>query len=209
MTGARGIYLVRHGETEFNRDGRYQGQSDSPLTDLGIAQARRTGRVLAHELGTGFVQICTSPLGRAVQTAEIIAAALDCPEAPRPDTRLAEIGMGDWEGLTRTAVRSGWPDARKGRPGRNWIFQGPGSESLEAAVARLTAALEDARAANTACIIVSHANSGRLLRGLHAGMTGEEAMCLEAPQEAVFQLLSGCTVRRIDTEPEAYQDFQP
>ncbi len=209
MAFAQGVYLVRHGETEYNRDGRYQGKSDSPLTELGHAQARRAGRVLADHLGAAPVEIRTSPLGRALQTAEIIAGYLPQTGAPATDDRLSEIGMGVWEGMTRTDVKSGWPEARKGRPGRNWIFEGPGSEPMADALDRLSGVLNDLPdRTGAALILVSHANSGRLLRGLFTGLGGEEAMCLDAPQEAIFQLCDGGELCRIDALPEAYQGFQ-
>lgn len=211
MIGAREVYLVRHGETQFNRDGRYQGRSDSPLTALGRQQARRAGQVLGEMLGTTSVQLRSSPLGRAVQTAEIIMELVAGARNLQPDDRLSEIGMGTWEGLTRAEVRSGWPEARKDRPGRNWIFAGPGSEPITDAMARLSRVLDDLAGApgDEPLIFVSHANAGRLLRGLHMGLSGEEAMCLDAPQEAVFQLCPGGEVCRVDTAPEAYQGFQP
>ena len=210
MTDIRKVFLVRHGETAFNREGRYQGRSDSPLTMLGEAQARRAGRVLYDVLGESAVQIRCSPLGRAARTASIISGLLSGTEQLRTDARLAEIGMGGWEGLTRTEVRSGWPEAREGRRGRNWIFAGPGSEPMADVIERLSGILRDIRdePAGPPLILVSHANAGRLLRGLHAGLPGEEAMCTDAPQEAVFQLCAGGEVRRIDTLPEAYHGFQ-
>ncbi|MEM0949406.1 MAG: histidine phosphatase family protein [Pseudomonadota bacterium] len=203
------VYLVRHGETEFNREGRYQGRSDSPLTALGVAQAERAGRTLAQTIGAASAKIRTSPLGRAVQTAEIIARNLAGPVSIQIDPRLAEIGMGTWEGMTRTEVRAGWPEARKGKRGRNWIFEGPGSEQLDQALARITGALEETSDPTMITALVSHANTGRLLRGLHAGLSGEEAMCLDAPQEAIFRLCPGGEIRRIDTAPAAYQGFHP
>ena len=68
------IYLVRHGRTEFNAEGRFQGHCDSPLTPLGVAQAHRYGELLARLIGDpADWTLGSSPLGRAVATAEIIA----------------------------------------------------------------------------------------------------------------------------------------
>lgn len=180
------IYLLRHGETEFNRDGRYQGRTGSPLTELGWRQAADCARALA-----GCVlenpRIWTSPLPRAAETARLIAAAL--PQVPvTADDRLAEVSMGDWDGLTKAQIKAGWPGARKAHPPRRWMFHAPGGERIEAVLTRLAAVLQDARAAEGDVILVGHGIAGRLLRGLHAGLAAEPALRLEAVQGMVYRL---------------------
>ena len=104
------IYLVRHGQTEFNREGRYQGRVDSPLTELGLAQARAAGArlaALAAEEGGNWI-IETSPLGRARRTAEIIAQSMGLP-ALTVDPRLIEVSYGEIEGLTAAEIEARWP----------------------------------------------------------------------------------------------------
>ncbi|MCH7942426.1 MAG: histidine phosphatase family protein [Proteobacteria bacterium] len=86
------IYLVRHGETEWNRAGRMQGQLDSPLTARGEAQALRIGETLCELLDGVDFELVASPLGRTRATAAIIARALDRdPEAMTTDERLMEM----------------------------------------------------------------------------------------------------------------------
>src|SRR5579864_3425707 len=99
------IFLVRHGETEWNRARRYQGWSDSPLTARGVAQAAAIGRGLATIPEAVGAAIVASPLGRARRTAEIIAECLQYKAPIRFDDRLREISLGSWDGLDRRQVR--------------------------------------------------------------------------------------------------------
>lgn len=188
------IYLLRHGQTEFNRDGRYQGQSDSPLTDLGRRQAMAFGALLAARVRNAC--ILSSPLGRAASTARLIAQAL--PGAPLTlDDRLRELSMGLCDGLTRAEIAARWPDLRRGRPPRQWMFHTPGGERLGDVSARLSSVLADAAAAQGDVILVSHAVTGRLLRGLHGGLPLPEALQLDAPQDVVYRLLPGGRVESL------------
>ncbi len=99
------LILLRHGETEWNRSGRYQGRSDHPeLTSHGEAQARRAAEHLAH---LGLAAIVASPLKRARASAGIVAEHLGLPVAT--DERLVEMGYGDWEGLQQAEIKARWP----------------------------------------------------------------------------------------------------
>ena len=97
------LYLIRHGETDANVAGAWQGATDSPLNPRGEAQARALARRLAKE-GHPITAIYTSPLQRARQTAEIIAQALGIPSVI-PDPGLAEYHLGEWEGLSYDELR--------------------------------------------------------------------------------------------------------
>lgn len=188
------IYLLRHGQTEFNRDGRYQGQSDSPLTELGRRQAMAFGALLAAHAGQAC--ILSSPLGRAESTARLIAEAL--PGAPVTlDERLRELSMGLCDGLTRAEIAARWPDLRRGHPPRQWMFHTPGGERLDDVTTRLASVLADAAARNGDVILVSHAVTGRLLRGLHGGLPLSRALTLDAPQDVVYRLHPGGRVDRL------------
>ena len=189
------IYLVRHGQTVLNLQGRYQGRVDSPLTALGIAQAEAVGRRLAEiKAGEGGVwRLESSSQGRARQTAEIIAALAGLAPA-KLDDRLVEAGYGELEGLTRPEVDARWPEfiGLVGTFGR-----APGGESLEALTARAAAWLADHADSDARTIAVSHASTGRLLRGLYLGLDLEATRRLETPQDA-FHLLRGGRVERIE-----------
>lgn len=96
------IYLLRHGQTEFNAERRIQGRCDSPLTALGRAQARGFGELLADQLGPdNHIPIISSPLGRAVETAGIVREHSGLQSPLQTDARLQEIGCGSWEKRSR------------------------------------------------------------------------------------------------------------
>jgi len=196
------IYLIRHGQTELNREGRYQGRIDSALTALGIAQAQAVGRRLAQikaDAG-GDWRLETSSQGRAVQTARLIAEAAGLGE-PQPDERLIEASYGELEGLTRPEVDARWPELAglRGTFGR-----APGGETMEALTARAAAWLADHRDAAVRTIAVSHASTGRVLRGLYLGLPIEAVRELETPQDAFHWLHDG-VIERIEAAPFAVQ----
>lgn len=97
------IWLVRHGETDWNRDGLYQGQADIPLNENGLRQARETASKLA-QAGVSFAALYSSPLQRALQTARETAARLHL--SVQLDERLKEIDQGDWTGRNYKEVVS-------------------------------------------------------------------------------------------------------
>ncbi|HWR86493.1 MAG TPA: histidine phosphatase family protein [Rhodoglobus sp.] len=107
------LYLVRHGETDWNRDHRIQGLSDIPLNDTGRQQAAATGRLLARRRWDAVV---TSPLSRAFETGSIIARELGLP-SPSTDAALVERNYGEAEGLDWEEVRRRFPDEAR-VPGR-------------------------------------------------------------------------------------------
>lgn len=179
------IYLLRHGQTEFNTEGRYQGQLDSPLTDLGRRQVRACGRLLAAHVEAAA--IWTSPLPRAQATAGLLARLLPGTEI-RLDARLREVSFGLWEGLTRAEILAGWPDMRKQYPRHQWKLHAPGGEGIDAVLSRLREVLSDAMAQPGQIILIGHGVSGRLMRGLHANLPLSEALGLEAPQDVIYRL---------------------
>ena len=194
------LYLVRHGQTAFNLAKRYQGALDSPLTSLGEAQAAAIGRCLATRVDKA-TPIVTSPLGRAVRTAEILreAGAFSAPIATEP--RIAEITLGAWDGLTEEDIEALYPGARAGTSRHDWHFSAPGGESHDAFAGRLAAWLEEALAGPLPLIVISHGLSGRMLRGLYSRLSTEETMKLTSPQDAYYCLTEGRT-ERIECELE-------
>jgi phosphoserine phosphatase len=147
------LVLVRHGESEYIVEGRFQGQADTPLSSRGLRQAE----LVAERLGTphappalpvpvgGPLEIIHSPLRRTAQTAEAIAAAIDDDQGRRPvlrpDPGFLEIGQGEWEGLHRDeiAIRYATELATwRRRPTEVWA---PGGESLREVADRVGPAL--------------------------------------------------------------------
>ncbi|MFD1910718.1 histidine phosphatase family protein [Halodurantibacterium flavum] len=190
------IFLLRHGQTEYNVEGRYQGAKDSPLTRLGQQQANVNGKLLS--LYAPSAQLWCSPLPRAVETARLISAYLPTAHL-RLEPRLREVSLGQWEGLTRAAVKREWPELRKAHPHREWLFHAPGGERLESVTVRLRGVLEDAAAMSDkhAVVLVSHSIVGRVLRGLHAGLPLSRALTLEAPQDVVLRLEPGGVISEL------------
>jgi broad specificity phosphatase PhoE len=136
---ARLLLFVRHGQTSWTVDGKYQGHSDQPLTAEGIAAAGAIARQLRH---VGIRRIVTSPSLRAAETAQIIADALGL-QSPQQDERLREIAYGDWEGLTQQEVKIRWPGQLAEWKRSPVSFAFPHGESLPAVCARLDGFLHD------------------------------------------------------------------
>ena len=148
MAGDLRIGMIRHGETDWNKEGRIQGSTDVPLNELGIRQAERLARRLA-QVDDAWDVVYTSDLSRAWRTACIIAEALRLP-APQKDRRLREKSFGEAEGTT--------PEERAARWGDDWRERVRGAETDEQVVRRGTAALNDimARHAGGNILLVTH-----------------------------------------------------
>ena len=134
------ILLARHGETESNRERRFQGQLDVPLSDTGREQARALAEQAAAE-ERPIVALYTSPLIRARETADVVGARLGL--EPRPDPRLVEVDVGDWQRRLKDDVERDDPDdwAAFLRAGAHFRF--PGGESFGEQQERVVAALVD------------------------------------------------------------------
>ncbi len=188
------LYIVRHGETQWNVAGRVQGHGDSPLTTRGQAQARANGALLAR-LG-GVVEMRVSPLGRTRQT-----AALLLEQHPEPHPRvsfepaLMERHSGTWEGLTGAQIAARDPalwDVRNDDP---YHHRPPGGEShvdLEHRTAELVAELQAHLAgrgsASGPMAVVTHGVLGRVLIKRLLGLDPTEAMRVLQPNHLVYRL---------------------
>jgi broad specificity phosphatase PhoE len=157
------LLLVRHGETDWNRDGRWQGQSDTPLNELG----RRQARELAEELDDADV-VYSSDLARARETAEILAERLGL--EVRLDPRLRERAFGAWEGLTTAEIGRGFTDAH-GRWQAGEGFGADDAEPFEAFGQRVRAFLTEVlhRHPRETVLVVGHGGSIRVVHALATG----------------------------------------
>ena len=189
------ILLVRHGETAWNAEGRYQGKLDSPLTDRGTAQAKAIGDHLAA-INIRPAKIVASPLGRTRQTAAIIADRSGLP-SPIYDARLAEVSMGSWDGLTQFEIDMEWPGMLEGSTAFDWYFRSPDGETYTAALQRVRDWLDGI---DGQVVAVSHGLIGRVLRAAYLGLSMDEALVLPVPQDVIWRL-SGGRVEAIPTEP--------
>ena len=153
------LYLVRHGETDWNREQRWQGHHDRPLSPSGRSQATVVARRLA---GERIAQVHTSDLARARQTAEIVAGA--CGIDSIADRALREVDIGSWAGLTRAEVKERFPEGyrRRREGGKGWDGGETYAEMGERVVAyveRLVAGC----AASARIAIVCHSGVVRML----------------------------------------------
>jgi broad specificity phosphatase PhoE len=192
------IYLVRHGETEWNRLRRYQGWSDSPLTEQGRAQARAIGELLRRVPGTDAAELVASPIGRARRTAEIIRECLGRAAPLRFDERLREISLGSWDGLYRAQIAARAPGIFDAADYHEWYFRTPDGETYDAFAGRLGDWLSET--GGRSIIAVTHGIVTRVLRGLYAGLPRAEALALAVPQDRLFKLADGA-IEEIAAEP--------
>ena len=197
MTGC--ILLVRHGETEWNLQRRYQGRSDSPLTATGVAQAHAIGQLLGALPETQSARIISSPLGRAQATAKIIRQHFAAAPELRFDDRLRELSLGSWDGLTYSDIAASCPGVFDGGGRYDWYFRSPDGERYCAFAARLGEWLQEQDAAH-ALVVVTHGIVTRLLRGLYAHLPRDSALTLPVPQDKVFRLSNG-TIEEIPVRP--------
>jgi probable phosphoglycerate mutase len=151
------LVLLRHGESEYIVEGRFQGQADTPLSPIGLRQASLAGTRLARPHGSPALpvpagaplEIVHSPLRRTSQTAEALASAAAEPTAfgaspvLRPDPGFMEIGQGEWEGLHHTVVAERFGEQLSAWRRRPWEAWAPGGESLPEVQARVRPALVD------------------------------------------------------------------
>jgi probable phosphoglycerate mutase len=145
------LLLWRHGRTEWNAEGRMQGQADVPLDEAGIRQAAEVAPLLAAERPE---LVISSDLLRAHLTARALGACLD--QEVRVDVRLRESNFGVWQGCTADEIAAGWPDeyaAWRGGDG----FLVPGMETFGEVAGRMHAAIVDALAqVEGTVVVVSH-----------------------------------------------------
>jgi broad specificity phosphatase PhoE len=160
------IHLVRHGETEWNRELRWQGHSDPPLNERGRDQARRLAAALAR---TPFTAVYSSDLRRAAETAEILAAPLGL--AVCLESRLREIDVGSWEGFTLAELEARFPEAvaRWHETGEHGWAYGESHEEMFTRAREAVAAIA-ARHEGEDVIVVSHGGPIRALKALAAGV---------------------------------------
>ena len=156
------LVLVRHGESEWIRENRFQGQAETPLSATGRRQAALAGERLARPHHAPHLpvpagrplEIVHSPLARTAETARAIAAAIeraadeDGPEVEaqpplvvRPEHGILEIGQGAWEGVTHDEIASRWPAELAAWRRTPWSDVAPGGETIQAVQARVRPAL--------------------------------------------------------------------
>jgi probable phosphoglycerate mutase len=159
----RRLLLVRHGVTDWNREGRFQGHLDPPLGGEGRGEARLLARRLSNDDELRPSRIVSSTLARALETAEVIGSALGV--EVEPDARLIEIGQGEWEGRTHAELAVTDPERYEAWLRAAPIRQPPGGEPIEAASARVRGFLDElvAGPGPWPVCLVSHGGTLRIL----------------------------------------------
>lgn len=183
------LILARHGETDWNRENRFQGHADPPLNELGRRQSAELAATLASE---GIARVYTSPLRRAHETAEIVAARLGL--EVEPVEALREIDVGSWSGLTRDEVSERFPDEYA-----RWLDRAPhgyaNGETYEQLWERVVPALEQLadRHPEEVVLVVTHGGPSRVMQAYAAGIDYEESRRRE-------RVLGNCAVSRFALE---------
>ncbi|MEE9427728.1 MAG: histidine phosphatase family protein [Paracoccaceae bacterium] len=180
------IFVLRHGQTEWNSIGRHQGRMDSALTENGKGQARQQSAILAKLLdGYSNVDAYCSPQGRAFDTAQIVLEPMEM--LATTDDRLCEISFGRWEGLTFDEIASGWPELCKyaDQDMFGWNFQAPGGERFEDMCGRVKSFLDGL---TNPTVIITHGITSHVLRGLWLGVGQDEMAALAGGQGCVYHL---------------------
>jgi broad specificity phosphatase PhoE len=155
-----GVYLARHGETAYNREGRFQGQQAVPLNDTGRAQAAELAERAA---GYDFSALWCSPLLRARETADIVAARIGL--QPKEDARLMETDAGDWTNRSFAEVIAEAPEQFAAFANADPTFAFPGGESFAEQEVRVAAALADVERGALPALVVCH---GMVIRAAFA-----------------------------------------
>ena len=187
------LLLVRHGETDWNRERRFQGHADPPLNETGREQAN----ALAEELtGEEIELVYTSDLQRARETAQIVGARLGADVVPLPALR--EIDVGEWEGLTWPEIEQRYPEGA-----RLWHERGYGWESGEtydqlgervvAELRRIAAQHPEQRV-----LVVGHGGTIRVARAFVEGVSVTES-------RSRSRAIGNCEVFRVVTEDGAFR----
>jgi probable phosphoglycerate mutase len=184
------LYLIRHGETDWNRDSRYQGQRDIAMNETGRAQARRHGDVLQSLMPElGDFDFVASPLGRAVETMQIIRAALGLEaDSTRTDRAIIELSYGHWEGQLATELPKNDPEGYAAKAVDPFVWRPIGGESyadLQERVANWLAGLE------RDTIAVTHGGVSRVARGALFGIAPGQVPFLEVPQDKILKVVDG------------------
>jgi len=185
------IYLLRHGQTEWNVEGRYQGQMDSPLTVKGKEQAKANALKLEKYLNTKEMKIFSSPLGRAKSTAYIIAKELNLQQSKiELIDEIKEFNYGIFEGNTKTFCKSEFSEEYEAREADKWSYVLEGGESYEMVSRRLKAWLSTL-SEEKEIVIIAHEMINRALRGLYLNLENKKTLTLFQSNDILIKLENG------------------
>jgi probable phosphoglycerate mutase len=181
------IYFIRHGETKWNAEARYQGQADIPMNTRGREQARRNGLSLRPLLPKiAQADYVASPLARARETMQIVRTVLDLPPDDfRIDDRLKEAHYGDWQGTLAADLPRVDAEGLLARTRDPYRWRPEGGESYQDLMAR---AVPWFKSIERDTVVVSHGGVSRVLRGYILGLDLKSVPLLDVPQDRVLLL---------------------
>lgn len=181
------IYFIRHGETDWNAQSRYQGQVDVPMNEVGRAQARRNGKALRALLPRiAHCRYVASPLLRARETMEIVRGTMGLePHAYALDERLKELHYGHWQGIFAADLPGIDRPGLEARARDTFRWRPQGGESYEDLMARSVAWLADVTGDT---VVAAHGGVSRVLRGHLYGLERSAVPELTVPQDRVLVL---------------------
>ena len=183
------LYFVRHGQTDWNAEARFQGTRDIPLNDKGRGQARRNGVTLKGLVDPANVNFIASPLMRTRETMEIIRVEMGLEaEVYETDDRLKELSFGDWEGRTVTELEETQSELWAGRQANKWSFRPPQGESYQDLADRLRSWVNEI---DGPLVVVSHGGVNRGLRFLLSDHDNETLANALIPQDKVMIIKDG------------------
>jgi broad specificity phosphatase PhoE len=192
MRGLPLIYLVRHGQTDWNAEGRLQGQADTDMNAVGLAQAEANGeRLSALVADHAAFDFVASPMRRTRETMERIRRVMGLPaQGYRTDPRLVEVHFGDWQGSTFAELERVRPGCTAERERDKWRFVPPGAaaESYEMLSSRVAEWLGEC-ARPTIC--VAHGGVVRAVFRVVGGMDGRQSAAIDVPQDRILRIEAG------------------
>lgn len=190
MTDGVTIYCIRHGQTDWNAQSRYQGQVDVPINEIGRMQARRNGEALRQflpEIATA--DFISSPLSRARETMQIVRRCLGLDvEDYQTDERLQEVHYGDWQGKLLTTLRDTDEEAIAARLADPFNFRPPSGESYCDLLDRMRDWLEGVERDT---VVTTHGGISRTLRAHLLDLDPSSILDLEVPQDKVLVIRRG------------------
>jgi broad specificity phosphatase PhoE len=185
-------YFVRHGQTDWNAEGRFQGQADTDINELGRSQATRNGKLLVRlEPDFSGFDFVASPLKRTCETMRLLRRAMGLePDGFRTDPALMELHFGDWQGSTLAEIETVDPGAGQRREADKWHFLPEGAEAESYAM--LCGRVEGWLAGQerpTVC--ATHGGVMRSLFRLVGGLSEARSAALSIPQDRILVLREG------------------
>lgn len=202
------VFFVRHGQTVYNMQKRLQGWKDSPLSEEGTGHSQMMGKALQDQ---SFTHVWVSPLGRAIQTANIMQEYIGFEYDTTDDLR--EVSFGDWEGLTLPEINEQYPGMWDERQNDKWNYIPPGGESNHFAQARAQRMKDriEACEAGSRILIIAHFAINRLVVSQLMDMQPDDVMRMNVPHGILYRLQQhGCgwevSWQMADQLHEGFQD---